>query len=86
MFKLNELTETAHQNSNPKFPELLNRVCVGEQTQSGIAAIHAMADTDISDWPESHFRSYMINHLVGKRNVEVMNNAINTVFTIYVVD
>ena len=45
-----------------------------------------MADTNISHWPENHFRSYMTNHLVGKRNKEVMNNATNTIFTIYAVD
>ena len=45
-----------------------------------------MTDTDISDWPENHFRSYMTNHLVGKRNVQVMNNATNIIFTIFAVD
>ena len=45
-----------------------------------------MADTDISDWSENHLRSYMKNHLIGKQNVEVMNSATNTIFTIYPVD
>ena len=68
LFKLYELTETARQNSDPEFPELLNRVRFGEQTLT------------------RHFRSYMTNHLVGKQNVEEMNNATNTIFTIYAVD
>ena len=64
----------------------MNRLRVGEQTQSDIAVIDAMADTDISHWPENHFKSYMTNHLVGKRNMEVVNNATNTIFTIHAVD
>ena len=86
MFKLHQLTEITRQNSVPEFAELLNRVRVGEHTQSDIAAMHAMEDTNISDWPENHFRSNMTNHLVAKRNMEVMNNATNTVFTIHAVD
>ena len=85
LFILHKLTEIVHQNSDPKFAELLNRVRVSEQTQSDIAAIHAMADTDIFDWPENHFRSYITNHLFGKRNIEVMSNATNTIFTIHAV-
>ena len=53
---LHELTEILHQNSDSEFAELLNRVCLGEQTRSNIACIHAMADTNISAWPENHFR------------------------------
>ena len=44
-----------------------------------------MADTDISEWSENHFRLYMTN-LVGKRNVEVMNNATSAIFTVHAVD
>ena len=86
MFKLLELIEIVRQNSDPKFAELLNRLRVHEQTQSDIAAIHAMADTDISHWLKNYFRSYMTNHLVGKQNMDVMNNATNTIFTIHAVD
>ena len=82
MFKLHELTKIVRQNGDPEFPELLNRVRVGEQAQSDLSAIHAMADSNISDWPENHFRSYMTNHLVRKRNLEVMNNTTNNMFTI----
>ena len=57
LFKLHELTDIVRQSSAPEFPELLSRVRVGEQTQSDIAAIHTMADTAISYWPENHFRS-----------------------------
>lgn len=53
LIKLHKLTEIVCQNSDPEFAELLNRVCVGEQTQSDIAAIHVMTDTDISHWPKS---------------------------------
>ena len=81
LFELHKLSEIVRQNSDP---ELVVRV--GEQTQSDIAAIHAMTDTDISDCLENHLRSYMTNHLVGKQNMEVMNNATNTIFTIYAVD
>ena len=56
------------------------------QTQSDIAAIYAMTDTDISDCPENHFRSYMTNHLVGKQNIEMMNNATDSIFTIHTTD
>ena len=28
----------------------------------------------------------MTNHLVGKQNMEVMNNATNTIFTVHAVD
>ena len=59
---------------------------LGEQTQSAIAAIHAMADPDIFDWPKNHFKSFVKNHLVSKQNVEVMNNSTNTIFTIHAVD
>ena len=76
LFNLHELTEIVREN----------KMRVGKQTQSDIAAIHAMADTDISHRPGNHFRSYMTNHLVGKRNMEVMNNVTNTVFTIHAVD
>ena len=86
LFKLHELTEIIRQNSEPEFAELLNRVHVGKQTQSDIAAIHAMADIDISDWSENHFRSYKTTNVIGKRNMEVMNNTSNTVFTIHAVD
>ena len=53
LIKLHKLTEIVCQNSDPEFAELLNRVCVGEQTQSDIAAIHVMTDTDISHWSKS---------------------------------
>ena len=76
LFNLHELTEIVRQN----------KMRVGKQTQSDIAAIHVMADTDVSHWPGNHFRSYMTNHLVGKRNMEVMNNVTNTVFAIHAVD
>ena len=56
------------------------------QTQSDIAAIYAMADTDISDCPENHFRSYVTNHLVGKQNIEMMNNATDSIFIIHTTD
>ena len=49
LFKLHQLTEIARQNSVPEFAELLNRARVAEQTQSDITAMHAMADTNISD-------------------------------------
>ena len=64
LLKFHELTEIVHQNSHPEFAELLNRVRVGKQTQSDIAAIHAVANTDIFEWPENLFRLYMTNHLV----------------------
>ena len=86
LFKLLELSEIVRQNSDPKFAELLNRLRVHEQTQSDIAAIHAIVDTDISHWLKNHFRSYMTNHLVGKQNMDVMNNATNAIFTIHAVD
>ena len=70
--KLHELTEIVRQNNDPEFVELLNRVLVGVPTQSDIAGIYAMADTDISDCPENHFRLYVTNHLVGKRNMEMI--------------
>ena len=56
------------------------------QTQSDTAAIHAVADTDISDCPENHFRSYMTNHLVGKQNMEMMNNTTDSIFTVHTID
>ena len=83
MFKLHKLTDIVRQNSDPEIEELLNRVRVGEQTQPHVAAKHAMADTNISHWPENHFRSYMTNHLVGKQSAERMNNAANTIFIIH---
>ena len=67
LFKLHKLTKNFRQNSDPEFAELLNEVHFGKQTQCDIAAIHAMADTDISGWPENHFRSYMTNHLLVSR-------------------
>ena len=86
LLKFHELTEIVHQNSHPEFAELLNRVRVGKQTQSDIAAIHAIANTDIFEWPENLFRLYMTNHLVDNWNMEVMNNATNTIFTTHAVD
>ena len=83
MFKLHELTDIVRQNSDPEIEELLNRVRVGEQSQSHVAAKHVMADTNISHWSENHFRSYMTNHLVGKQNAERMNNPANTIFIIH---
>ena len=94
LFKLHELAEIAHQNSDPEFCRITEQIVgIGEQTLSDVAAIYAMADTDItvlyamadtdiSHWPENHFRSYMTNHLVGKQNMEVINNATNTIFTV----
>ena len=83
LFKLHELAEIVHQNSDPKFCRITEQIVgIGEQTLSDVAAIYAMADTDISHWPENHFRSYMTNHLVGKQNMEVINNATNTIFTV----
>ena len=49
LFKLREITEIVRENNDPEIVELLNKVCVGEQNQSGIAAINAIADTDISE-------------------------------------
>ena len=98
LFKLHELAEIVHQNSDPEFCRITEQIVgIGEQTLSDVAAIYAMADTDItvlyamadtdiSHWPENHFRSYMTNHLVGKQNMEVMNNATNTIFTVHAVD
>ena len=50
--------------------------------------MHVMADTDtdVSDRPGNHFRSYMANHFVGKWNMEVMNNGTKRIFTIHAVD
>ena len=64
----------------------MNRLRFGEQTLSDNAVIYAMADTVISHWPENHFKLCMTNHLVGKRNMEVVNNATNTIFAIHAVD
>ena len=85
LIKLHEISEISRQISDLEFADLLNRVRVIQQTQSDITAIHTMADTDISHLPENHFRSYVINHLLAKQNVEVMNNATNTIFTVHAV-
>ena len=86
LFKLHELTEVMRQSGDPEFAELLNRVRIGKQTDEDVAAIHELENTDVSIWPENHLRSYMTNHLVNKRNLEVMNTATSTIFTINAVD
>ena len=81
LFILHELKEIVYQNGDSEFAELLSRVFVGEQLNlilqpylSWQILIFLTGQKTISD------------HLVGKRNVEVMKNAINTIFTIYAVD
>ena len=86
LFRLHELTEVMRQSGDPEFAELLNRVRIGKQTDEDIEAIHELENTDVSTWPENHLRSYMTNHLVNKRNLEVMNTATNAIFTINAVD
>ena len=86
LFKLHELTEIVRQSSDPAFAELLNRIRVGEHTDSDVDAIHDMENTDVSFWPENHLTAYMTNRLVNKRNTEVMNMATNTIFTIEAYD
>ena len=86
LFKFHELKEVVRQISDPGFAELLNRVRVGEHTDSDVESIYELENTDVSDWAENHLRSYMTNYLVNERNKEVMNSATNTIFMINAVD
>ena len=86
LFKIHELTEIVRQSSDPSFANLLNRVRIGEHTDSDVEAIHDMENTDVSSWPENHLTSYMTRRLVDKRNTDIMNMATNPIFTINAYD
>ena len=59
LFKLHELTEIVIRNSDLEFAEILNRIWEREHTYNDVEKINALAETDISTWPQGFVKVYV---------------------------
>ena len=53
------------QRSDPDFAQLLNGVREGQQTNSDVFQIKALANTDTGTWSDKFIRGYLNNYLAG---------------------
>ena len=56
------------QRSDPDFAQLLNGVREGQQTNSDVFQIKALANTDTGTWPDEFVKVYLNNYLAGQEN------------------
>ena len=59
LFKFHELTEIVIRNSDLEFAEILNRIWEREHTYDDVEKINALAETDISTWPQGFVKVYV---------------------------
>ena len=89
LFKLHELTKIVHQNCDPEFAALLNKMREGNHTYEDIEYINSLSKTDTTNWPANSCKLYMINRLVNMENEKHLNEfqrECRTLHTIYAND